>query len=246
MARREQRKHAAHRRRRFGELGGVVFAAAAIVAVLVAVSAGGGAETRSVPAGGQAANPGGATGLLVGLPQQGLTLGSAKAPVTLVEFGDMQCPTCADYQRIVFPSLVKAYVRTGKLRMEMRLQSFLGPDSETAAKAVAAAAEQNRAWTFADVFYRNQGQENSGYVTPDFVRSIAAETPGLNHTRLARDAAMPAASDALKQGSNAFSAAGFTGTPSFLVGRTGGPLQPLNWSSLTPGQFTSRINQLLA
>jgi protein-disulfide isomerase len=237
---------AAQRRRRLSQLGGVVLVAAAIVAVLVAISAGGGSKTPSVPAGGQAANPGDATALLGGLPQKGLTLGNAKAPITLVEFNDMQCPICRDYTSAVFPTLVNKYVRTGKLRMEMRLQSFIGPDSVTAGKAVAAAAKQNRAWTFADIFYSNQGQENSGYVTPDFVQSITAATPGLNHTQLVRDAATPAASDALKQGTNAFDTAGFTGTPSFLVGRTGGPLQPLNWSSLTPGQFTSKINQLLA
>jgi protein-disulfide isomerase len=146
----------------------------------------------------------------------------------------------------VFPTLVNKYVRTGKLRMEMRLQSFIGPDSVKAGKAVAAAAQQNRAWTFADIFYGDQGQENSGYVTPNFVQSISGATPGLNHTQLVRDAAAPAASTTLKQGTSAFNAAGFSGTPSFLIGRTGGPLRPLNWSSLTPGEFTSQINQLLA
>jgi protein-disulfide isomerase len=237
---------AAQRRRRLGQLGGIVLGAAAIVAVLVAVSAGGGSKTPSVPAGGHAASAGGAPALLGGIPQKGLTLGSAKAPVTLVEFNDMQCPICRDYTSAVFPTLVNKYVRTGKLRMEMRLQSFIGPDSVTAGKAVAAAAQQNRAWTFADIFYGNQGQENSGYVTPDFVQSIAAATPGLNHTTLVRDASAPTAGQALKQGAAAFNAAGFTGTPSFLVGRTGGPMRVLNWSSLTPSQFTSQINQLLA
>jgi hypothetical protein len=78
------------------------------------------------------------------------------------------------------------------------------------------------------------------------LEAIAAATPGLNHSQLVRDASAPAAGDTLKQGTNAFDTAGFSGTPSFLVGKTGGPLQPLNWSSLTPGEFTSQINQLLA
>jgi protein-disulfide isomerase len=246
LAAERQEAAAAQRRRRLGQLGGVVLVAAAIVAVLVVISSGGGSKTASVPAAGQAASPGDAPSLFAGLPQKGLTLGSAKAPVTLVEFSDMQCPVCRDYTSAVFPSLVKKYVRTGKLRMEMRLQSFLGPDSVTAGKAVAAAARQNRAWTFADIFYDNQGQENSGYVTPDFVQSIASATPGLNHAQLVRDASTPAAADVLKQGTNAFNTAGFTGTPSFLVGRTGGPLRRLNWSALTPAQFASQIDQLLA
>ena len=261
MSSREQRKQAArearleaerreaaaaHRRRRLGQLGAIVLGAAAVVAVLVVISSGGGSKTPSVPAGGQSADAGNTPALLGGLPQKGLTLGSAKAPVTLVEFNDMQCPICSDYSRAVFPTLVSKYVRTGKLRMEMRLQSFIGPDSVTAGKAVAAAAQQNRAWTFADIFYGNQGQENSGYVTPDFVKSIATATPGLNHGRLVRDASAPTAAQTLQQGTSAFNAAGFTGTPSFLVGKTGGPLRPLNWSALTPSQFTSQIDQLLA
>jgi protein-disulfide isomerase len=255
MSSREQRKQAArearleaerkdataaHRRRRLSQLGGVVLVAAAIVAVLVAISSGGGSKPAAAVPASQS------TTLLGGLPQKGLTLGSAKAPLTLVEFNDMQCPVCREYMSNVFPTLVNKYVRTGKLRMEMQLQSFIGPDSVTAGKAVAAAAKQNRAWTFADIFYGHQGEENSGYVTPDFVKSIAAATPGLNHSELVRDSGTTAAANVLKQGTNAFDTAGFTGTPSFLVGKTGGTLQPLNWSSLTPGQFTSKINQLLA
>jgi protein-disulfide isomerase len=246
LASEHQEAAAAQRRRRLGQLGGVVLAAAAVVAILVAVSSGGGTTTTSVPSAGQAADAGDAPSLLGGLPQSGLTLGKASAPVTLVEFNDMQCPICRDYTSAVFPTLVKRYVRTGKLRMEMRLQSFIGPDSVTAGKAVAAAAQQNRAWTFADIFYGNQGQENSGYVTPDFVQSIAAATPGVNDAQQVRDAAAPNAAQALKQGTAAFDARGLTGTPSFLIGKTGGPMSVLNFSALTPGQFTAPIDQLLA
>jgi len=231
-------------RTRLIQLGAVVLAAAAVVAILIAVSSGGGPDTKSVAAG-QMADAGDSYALLGGLPQSGLTLGRAKAPVTLVEFNDMQCPICRDYASAVFPTLVQRYVRTGKLRMEMRLQAFLGPDSVTAGKAVAAAARQNSAWTFADIFYGNQGQENSGYVTPDFVRSVAAATPGLNHTRLLHDAAAPGATQALRDGSAAFNAHGLTGTPSFLVGRTGGPMTVLRFSALSPEQFTTQIDQLL-
>jgi len=198
-----------------------------------------------VPSGGQAADAGQATALFNGLPQAGFTLGSPKAPVTLVEYNDMQCPICREYTSAVLPTLVSRYVRTGKLRMEMRLQSFIGPDSVTAGKAVAAAAKQNRAWTFSDIFYDNQQQENSGYVTTDFLRSIAAATPGLNQAGLLRDASTTAAAKALKDGTASFDAHGFTGTPSFLIGRTSGALSALNYSALTPDQFTGPINTLL-
>jgi protein-disulfide isomerase len=132
LAAERQEAAAAQRRRRLQQLGGIVLVAAAVVAVLVVISSGGGSKTTSVPAGGQAADAGDAPALLGGLPQKGFTLGSTKAPVTLVEFNDMQCPICRDYTSAVFPTRVKKYVRTGKLRMQMQLQSFIGPDSVTA------------------------------------------------------------------------------------------------------------------
>jgi protein-disulfide isomerase len=236
---------AAQRRRRLTQLGGIVLVAAAIVAILVAVSSGGGSDHKSVPSGGQAADAGQVPTLLGGIPQSGLTLGKSTAPVTLVEFNDMQCPICREYQAQVFPALVQRYVRTGKVRMEMKLQSFIGPDSVTAGRAVAAAGNQNLAWTFADIFYTNQQQENSGYVTPDFISSIAAATPGMNRAKLVRDASSPAAAQALKAGQADFDAHGLTGTPSFLVGKTGGQMTVLNWSALAPGQFTGPIDALL-
>ena len=122
LAAEQKEAAAARRRRRLGQLGGIVLGAAAVVAVLVAISSKGGSTAPKVPAAQS-------TSLLAGLPQKGLTLGSAKAPLTLVEFNDMQCPICRDYMSNVFPTLVNKYVRTGKLRMEMRLQSFIGPDS---------------------------------------------------------------------------------------------------------------------
>jgi protein-disulfide isomerase len=235
------------RRRRLYQLGGLVVLAAAVVAILVALSSGGGGKSTSPPKGGHGAAGVAATRqLLGGIPEQGLALGSPKAPVTLVEFNDMQCPICQEYTLNVFPTLVQRYVRTGKVRMEMRLQSFIGPGSVTGGKAVAAAANQDRAWLFQDLFYRNQGEENSGYVTPAFLRKIAAGTPGLDVGRLLSDMTSPAAAQALKAGSAAFDKAGFNGTPSFLVGHTGGPMSELNWSELTPEQFTGPIDSLLS
>jgi protein-disulfide isomerase len=215
------------RRKRLGLLGGIL-AIAAIVAIVVAVTTGGGGDNSSVPSGGKAA-PGGAEAyqLLGGIPEHGFTLGQEDAPLTLIEFNDMQCPICRQYQEDVFPTLVKEYVRPGKLRMEMRLQSFIGPDSVKAGKAVAAAAQQNKAWIFSEIFYANQGTENTGYVTDDFLRSIGSATPGLNTRLLLSDMDQPAAAAALKKGDREFQQAGFTGTPSFLVGKTGGPLSPL-------------------
>jgi protein-disulfide isomerase len=91
----------------------------------------------------------------------------------MVEFVDLQCPFCAQYTRDVLPTLINRYVRPGKLSIELRPLTFIGDDSRVAGQAAAAAAQRNRLWQFADLFYLNQGPENSGYVTADFLRSLA-------------------------------------------------------------------------
>ena len=108
-----------------------------------------------------------------GIPQDGATLGDPDAPATMVEFVDLQCPFCAEYTRDALPTIVKRYVRTGKLKIELRPVAILGPDSATARGRGRRRGAENRIWQFADLFYLNQGRENSGYVDDDFLRRIA-------------------------------------------------------------------------
>src|SRR5215213_5899671 len=119
---------------------GIIAALAAVaVAVAVALSAGG-SGTESPATGPAAARPSAA---LAGIPQAGVTLGRAQAKATLIEFADLQCPFCAEYSNAAMPTLVRQYVRTGRLRYELRVRSFLGSDSVRAAGAAAAAAKEN-------------------------------------------------------------------------------------------------------
>jgi protein-disulfide isomerase len=231
------------RKRRLIQLGVGLTGAIAIVAVVIALTAGGGTKTPSAgtPASGAAATQ----ALLGGIPQNGLVLGNPNAPVTLVEFADLQCPICRAYSSDVFPTLVKRYVRTGKVKMVFRSLHFIGNDSTTAALAAQAAGQQNKLWQFADLFYSNQQQENTGYVTDAFIRQIAGAVPGLNVAQLmtARNSA-----SAQKQVTAADSLAGqssITGTPSFLVGKSGSQQSLLSWTQLTPSQFTGPIDRLL-
>ncbi len=61
----------------------------------------------------------------------------------------------------------------------MRTMHFLGPDSVKAARVAAGAQQQNKLWSFVETFYANQGTENSGYVTDDFLKDVAT-TAGVN------------------------------------------------------------------
>ena len=153
--------------------------------VLVAVSSGGGSKPAAVPASHRST-------LLGGLRSWASRSAASKAPITLVEFNDMQCPICRDYTNAVLPTHVNEYAAPGSLRRQT-LPAQLVHWSRIRSPPAGGRERprsQNRAWTFADIFYGHQGQEGSSYVTPDFVRTrIAAATPGLNHSELVRERA---------------------------------------------------------
>jgi protein-disulfide isomerase len=222
-------------------------AAVAVVVGLVALSASGGRSAAAPSSPGDA--PTGvraSAALLAGIPQQGLALGRRDAPVTLVEYADLQCPACRMYSDQAFPTLVRDYVRSGRLRIEIRLQSFLGSDSVEAAGVVAAASLQGRAWPLVDLIYRNQGQENSGYVTDEWLASLGDRVPGLDVQRMLRERSGARARGVVQHDSAEFAALGLESTPSFRIGRTGGAMRPLGVSSFHPAEFTSAVDAHLS
>ena len=123
---------------------------------------------------------------------------------------------------------------------------FLGDDSVRAAAVTAAAAEQDELWPFVDAFYHRQGQENSGYVTDDFLRQVLAAVPGIDVEQALSDAGDPKAEKLPTRAEAEAKAAGISSTPSFMIGPTGGKLSDLKVSALDPGQFTEPIDAALA
>jgi protein-disulfide isomerase len=170
--------------------------------------------------------------MLDGIPQKGTVLGSAQAPVTLVEFADPQCPYCADWARVAMPVLVRNYVRTGKMRIVFSGMHFVGPDSETALRSALAAAAQGRFWNVLELLYENQGTENTGWVTEPLLRSIGDAVPGLSTSKMLDERQSPAVERLLAQADGLAQQAGVTSTPTFAVGRTGANLRIVHVSSL--------------
>ncbi len=217
-------REAARRKQRLRQLGAIGVFAIVLVGALIIVSQGGNDSTGSAPV----------KGLLSGIDQDGTSLGDPQAPFTLVEFGDPQCPFCAEYDRKVFPTVVQDYVRPGKLRLEFRPLTFIGPDSETAARFAVALGEQNRFWNFIDLMYHNQSTENSGYVTPEFLAGLADQIPGADAKKASAAASSSQVTEVLDQAKTDAQDAGISSTPSFLIGPTGGPMTNSTSRSSTP------------
>jgi protein-disulfide isomerase len=237
-------KQAAARRNRFRTLLGVLVVASAFVAVAVAVSSGSGARSNAAN-GGRLVGTSFSRNLFAGIPQRGIAIGNPRAPVRLVEFADLQCPYCDEYTLQALPTLVKDYVRTGEVQMQFENLSFIGPGSVAAGRVAAAASEQNKLWNFVDLMYLNQGEENSGYVTPTYLEHLLEAVPALNVRQALDSSRAPAASAALSSANQVATRSGISATPSFLIGRAGGPLRQFQPSSLSPAPFQAEINGLL-
>ena len=179
------------------------------------------------------------------IPQDGPALGSPRAPYTLVEFADLQCPYCARYDREILAAVIDRFVRPGRLRLELRPIAVLGPDSSPAAAATVAAGRGDRMWQFADLYYRNQGRETSGYVTDAFLERIASGVPGLDGRRLLAASRATAIRTAVEANLAAARTARVTGTPGFRLGRTGGVLEPFEGGALEREDFVRRLGAAL-
>jgi protein-disulfide isomerase len=244
---REQAAAAADtRRKRLLTLLGLLGAALVVVIVAVAISSNGGRrKTPSASSGGDVAGVADTKSMLNGIPQRGLTLGRADAPVTIVEFADPQCPYCKEYTLNEMPRVVQDQVRTGKAKMELRLLTFIGPDSITAAQVINATANQNLMWNTADLMYRNQGEENSGYVTDAFLNGIVKGAGG-DAAKAQRDAATPAVQQVIGAARTLASRYNVTGTPTILVGPTGGDLRTDSESAPTAAGIARMVDAAAA
>jgi protein-disulfide isomerase len=218
----------------------VVVLAGVGIGLAIALSGGGGKVSSTIPSVGDAATglPGSTdiAAQLQGVPEHGMTLGSPNAPVTLVEYIDLQCPICREFETTVMPDIITKYVKPGKVKVEARVLKFIGPDSERGRNAMLAAAEQNKAFNFSQVLYANQGTENTGWLTDDMIGQIAASVPGMQ----VHDLLSARNSSAVKTQGAKFDQQGTAdkvpGTPTLYVGPSGQKGTVVNLKNATDEQ----------
>jgi protein-disulfide isomerase len=239
----------AKRRTRLTQLG-IVVGIVAVIIVVILVATGGGSKT-GIPKSNKEVNTTVAevTSLLQGIPQSGNTIGNPNAPVTLKYFGDLECPVCKQFTLGALPPLIQSYVRSGKLKIEYHSMQTATRESgifNTQQVAALAAGKQNLAWHYIELFYREQGEENTGYVTESYLQNLARQVPGLNLAAWTAARNDPALAAAITTDAQTVNANGFTGTPSFLIGKTGGKLEKLEPSTYTEaGPYNAAIEKLL-
>lgn len=233
----------ARRRTRTYQLGALIVTTAAVATVMIAILNSGStsqlAPGKPVPGAAQT------LALFAGIPQQGGALGDPHAPVTLVEFGDLQCPACALFAQETLPAIVTRYVRSGRVRLVFRAVDFIGGDSARAARAAYALGEQDRLWQFIELMYRNQALENSSYVTDTYLRALAGAIPGVDVTRALAARDSPGVQSQLRQAAGAARSFGLTSTPSFLLSRSGERPRRFSPAGLDESSFSAPLDRLL-
>jgi protein-disulfide isomerase len=143
----------------------------------------------------------------------------------------LECPFCRDFTLHTLPTIIERWVRSGQLRIEYHaLETATREPDVFATQQVAAlaAGKQGKMWDFIETFYRDQGEEGSGYVTEAFLGGIAKRVPGLDIAQWTRSRADPGLAAQIVDDEQAAGSAGLSGTPSFLIGRTGGAMTTID------------------
>lgn len=224
MYAREQQR----RRRMMAIIGGSVVLALVVVGILVLVNRDSSSDLPEIAA---------VTVPDASIPRDGMTLGSPDAPIKLVEYGDYQCPFCAQFNENGMPSLLADYIATGQVQMTFVPFSFLGDESIRAAEAAACAADQGLFWEMHEGIYGNHAGENEGAYSRDRLRIIAGNA-GLDLD--AFDKCMDEGKKSLVQEFNQQTQqAGVTSTPTFSI--NGGE----NFSYGNWGNLKARIDEAL-
>ena len=145
-----------------------------------------------------------------------MMLGDAKAPVTVVEYADFQCPFCERYFQQNEATLISQYVNTGKARFVWKDYAFLGQESTWAAEAARCANDQGKFWAYHDYLYTHQGSENSGAFSKANLKKFAGVL-GLNATQFNTCLDTDKYAAFIQQETQAGSAIGVQGTPATFI-----------------------------
>ena len=106
-------------------------------------------------------------------------MGSSNAPITIIEFGDYQCPNCKKWFLNTKPDIVTNYIDTGKVKLLFIDIAFLGKDSVPASIASYCAEEQGKYWDYHSFLYSNQMSIDNGWANSDSLKGYAYNL-GLN------------------------------------------------------------------
>ncbi len=107
-------------------------------------------------------------------------IGNLSAPITIVDFSDLQCHLCARYVKNTEPLINETYIQTGQVALVFKHLPSRGFDSMGAHLAAQCTNEQGKFWQFHKLLYENQQDIDSGWVNEDNLKKFVSQIPGLD------------------------------------------------------------------
>jgi protein-disulfide isomerase len=149
---------------------------------------------------------------------RGRIMGEASAPVWFIIASDFQCPYCREWHDESFASLVKDYVRTGKLRVAyVNFPLSIHPNAMPSAEAAMCASAQGKFWQMHDALFESQAkwadQPNPLQTFDSLAQRAGVAMPAWRQC-MARHLAEPI----VRADHDRIAAAKINSTPNFFVG----------------------------
>jgi protein-disulfide isomerase len=162
---------------------------------------------------------------LLSLTSQGSPYqGSISAPVTVIDFSDLQCHLCARYVKNTEPMINKTYIQTGKATLVFKHLPNRGFDSMPAALAAQCTQDQGRFWQFHNLLYEKQGPIDSGWVNRNNLKKLASQISGLDMHKFDSCFDSQKYKSFIENDLALAHSFGFTETPSFIIVRNDGSI----------------------
>ena len=173
----------------------------------------------------------------------GHALGRPDAPLTMVEFTDLQCPYCRQYMLTSFDEIRKNWIDTGKLRYVTRdFPLDIHAQAMNAARAARCSGEQGKFWEMHIALLRN-----ANLLTPQYIAQTASDLK-LDTAAFAACAASTKHDEAIRSDMAEGLKIGVNGTPMFVVGRSTptGITGPVLVGALPYAIFDAKLNELMS
>ena len=157
--------------------------------------------------------------------QNASALGSDKANITIVEFGDYKCQYCARFHRETKSQLIDNFVDTGQVKFMFKdfvvNDRPLDKQSTLAARASYCAADQGKYWQYHDEVYDNSKGEEVGWVTKEILNQFAQNVQVSDLMKFSECVDSQKYNDVVAQNNELARSLGVSATPTFLVIKQG-------------------------
>lgn len=148
--------------------------------------------------------------------------GKESAPITIIDFSDLQCPMCKRHVDNTEPQINSTYVQTGKVAYVFKHLPNRGFDSMPAALAAQCTNDQGKFWAFHGILYKNQGPIDSGWANSENLKKFALQVPGMDINQFNSCFEGKKYQGLVKSDVSLANSLGFTETPSFIIANSDG------------------------